>query len=103
MRGLIHPITKALYEQDGTGNVRVTHRGRLGLFSPEGRWISGELPRVRPASVRLDRRASDRQQPPVERRRHTALIPGTPGNPVRAMTRSDRVMARTDLMAVIRG
>ena len=43
MRGLIHPITKALYEQDGDGNVRVTHRGRVGVFSADGRWIGGEL------------------------------------------------------------
>ncbi|MDP9464967.1 MAG: transposase [Actinomycetota bacterium] len=43
MRGIIHPFTKALYEQDGTGNIRVTHRSRVGIFGSDGHWISGEL------------------------------------------------------------
>lgn len=43
MNGLVHPFTRALYEQDGRGNVRVTHTGRIGIFSPGGRWLSGEL------------------------------------------------------------
>ena len=43
MNGLVHPFTRALYEQDGTGNIRVTDRGRVGIFSTDGRWISGEL------------------------------------------------------------
>jgi hypothetical protein len=42
--GLKHPFTLALYEQDGHGNVRVSTRdGKVGLFSPEGVWISGEV------------------------------------------------------------
>ena len=81
VRGLIHPITKALYEQDGTGNVRVTHRGRLGLFSPEGRWISGELRESDPhlcgwiagPQIASNRLSSDDATRPV---------PGTPGNRV---------------------
>ena len=43
MKGIIHPFTKALYEQDGTGNVRVTDRKRSGIFGTDGQWISGEL------------------------------------------------------------
>jgi hypothetical protein len=43
MRGIIHPFTKALYEQDGTGNVRVTNRTCSGIFGTDGHWISGEL------------------------------------------------------------
>ena len=49
MNGIRHPFTGALHEQDGTGNVRVTARDRdtgqdlIGLFGPDGRWISGEL------------------------------------------------------------
>jgi hypothetical protein len=44
MHGIIHPFNKALYEQDGTGNIRVTDRsGRFGIFGTDGHWISGEL------------------------------------------------------------
>lgn len=43
MRGIIHPFSKALYESDADGNIRVTHGDRVGVFSSEGRWISGEL------------------------------------------------------------
>ena len=43
MKGLVHPFTKALYEQDGDGNIRVTDRGRVGIFTNDGRWVSGEL------------------------------------------------------------
>jgi hypothetical protein len=43
MKGIIHPFTKALYEQDGSGNILVTHGERSGLFGTDGRWISGEL------------------------------------------------------------
>ena len=43
MRGIVHPFTKALYEQDGSGNILVTRGDRSGLFGPDGKWISGEL------------------------------------------------------------
>jgi len=43
MRGLVHPFTKALYEQDGAGNILVTLNGRTGTFRPDGSWVSGEL------------------------------------------------------------
>ena len=43
MRGITHPFTKALYEQDGAGNIRVTAGDRSGVFGTDGRWISGEL------------------------------------------------------------
>ena len=43
MRGLLHPFTKALYEQDGNGNVQVTDGETIGVFTTNGQWISGEL------------------------------------------------------------
>ena len=44
MLGMVHPFSKALYEQDGNGNVRVTDTsGRWGLFRPDGTWVDGEL------------------------------------------------------------
>ena len=37
MLGMVHPFSKALYEQDGNGNVRVTDKdGRWGLFRADG-------------------------------------------------------------------
>lgn len=43
MNGIHHPFTKALYEQDGIGNVLVTDGANQGLFTSEGRWLSGDL------------------------------------------------------------
>ncbi len=43
MRGIVHPFSGALYEQDGEGNVLVTDGDRAGTFTTSGRWISGEL------------------------------------------------------------
>lgn len=43
MRGIRHPLTGALHEQDGTGNVLVTDGDRQGRFRPDGSWIEGEL------------------------------------------------------------
>ena len=43
MRGILHPFTKALYEQDGHGHIRVTDKGRVGIFGTDGHWISGDL------------------------------------------------------------
>ena len=43
MLGMVHPFSKALYEQDGNGNVRVTLGDTVGLFRGDGRWIDGEM------------------------------------------------------------
>ncbi len=47
MRGVVHPFTKALYEQDGTGHIRVVvpdpDGDRVGIFGVDGHWISGDV------------------------------------------------------------
>lgn len=43
MQGLYHPFTRALYELDGNGNVRVSLDGRWGVFRADGAWLEGEL------------------------------------------------------------
>jgi hypothetical protein len=43
MKGIRHPFTRALYEQDDDGNVRVSHEGKSGRFTSEGQWLEGEL------------------------------------------------------------
>lgn len=43
MRGIVHPFSKALYEQDGEGNIRVTDGDHTGVFTTRGRWIRGDL------------------------------------------------------------
>jgi hypothetical protein len=43
MNGIRHPFTRALYELDGDGAIRVTLDGKSGRFTSEGRWLSGEL------------------------------------------------------------
>lgn len=43
MKGIVHPFTGVLYEQDGEGNVRAVHKdGRVAIFTPHGRWVSGD-------------------------------------------------------------
>ena len=41
MRGMRHPLTRALYEMCDEG-VRVTHGARQGVFDNEGQWLSGD-------------------------------------------------------------
>lgn len=54
MNGIRHPFTGTLHEQDGNGNVRVTKPDRatgrevVGVFTPGGRWMSGELEEADP-------------------------------------------------------
>jgi hypothetical protein len=43
VNGIVHPFSKALYEQDGDGDVLVTNGDRSGLFTDKGRWISGDI------------------------------------------------------------
>ncbi len=43
MLGIRHPFSQALYEQDGEGNILVTDGECSGLFTSEGRWLSGNL------------------------------------------------------------
>ena len=38
-----HPFTRALYELQSDGTVRVVDGDKEGLFKRDGRWISGEL------------------------------------------------------------
>jgi hypothetical protein len=41
MRGMRHPLTRALYEICDEG-VRVTHGARQGIFDNDGRWLAGD-------------------------------------------------------------
>jgi hypothetical protein len=42
--GLRHPFSRALYEQDGKGNVKVTTTdGRVGTFTSDGTWVDGTV------------------------------------------------------------
>lgn len=43
MNGIVHPFSKALYERDEDGNIKVTDGDRVGVFTSGGRWVSGEL------------------------------------------------------------
>jgi hypothetical protein len=43
MLGIEHPFTHHLYEQDGTGLVKVSVGDRWGLFKSDGRWVEGEI------------------------------------------------------------
>lgn len=49
MEGLVHPFSKATYEKDESGHVRVTNPdGRVGVFRQDGSWVSGEKVDVDP-------------------------------------------------------
>ena len=41
MHGIIHPFSKALYEQDGAGHIKVSLDGKWGLFNIDGSYIEG--------------------------------------------------------------
>ena len=43
MKGLVHPFSKALYEQTDDGRIRVTLGDSFGVFARSGKWIEGEL------------------------------------------------------------
>ena len=44
MYGVIHPFSRALYEQDGEGNVLITQSdGRTGRYHRDGSFLDGEL------------------------------------------------------------
>lgn len=79
MKGLRHPFTRALYEQDGDGHIRVTDGEQVGIFTTDGRWLRGELRACDPqlcgwvggvqfANHRVDRAAiSDEREDPDAR------------------------------------
>ena len=49
MRGMKHPFGRALYEQDGQGDVLVTQPdGTWGRFHRDGSWVEGELKEADP-------------------------------------------------------
>lgn len=43
MQGLYHPFSKALYERHEDGLIKVTDGDKVGVFTNEGEWVSGEL------------------------------------------------------------
>ena len=44
MHGMIHPVSQALYEQDGRGNVpRGPRRQGRPVPARDGEWIEGEI------------------------------------------------------------
>ena len=49
VKGMKHPFGRALYEQDGNGNVLVTQEdGAWGRFRQDGRWLEGNLKEADP-------------------------------------------------------
>jgi hypothetical protein len=53
MRQIQHPFSRAVYELDDDFNVLVTARdGRTGTFTPEGRYLHGEVRAADPELVR---------------------------------------------------
>lgn len=43
MHGIIHPFSKALYEQDGAGHIKVSFEDKWGLFNIDGSYIEGDI------------------------------------------------------------
>jgi hypothetical protein len=44
MLGMRHPFTRALYEQDGAGHIKVTRTdGAWGIFNVDGSWVRGAV------------------------------------------------------------
>ncbi|HET9078428.1 MAG TPA: hypothetical protein VFN68_15945 [Acidimicrobiales bacterium] len=74
MRKLRHPLSGAVYEEAGTDRVQVTDReGVTGVFTGDGRWVSGELRHADPEVCRWVR-SGDNPSPRIRsNRRFTAL------------------------------
>jgi hypothetical protein len=64
MHGIIHPFSKALYEQDGAGHIKVSLDGKWGLFNIDGSYIEGEIRGCDPPQVANHRVAA----PALERK-----------------------------------
>ena len=43
MKGIVHPFTGALHEQDGKATSASRSATSVGIFGIDGHWISGEL------------------------------------------------------------
>ena len=63
MKGIVHPFSRALYEQDGAGHIRVTLDGRHGDVRRRRPLAGRRAARLRPPAVRLGRWPADRQPP----------------------------------------
>ena len=49
MRRRRHPLSNAIYEVRDDGNVEVSAKdGQVGVFSPDGVWLEGELTHADP-------------------------------------------------------
>ena len=49
MTSIIHPFdTEALYQLDEDGNIQVTRGNSVGVFTPEGVHISGDIKQADP-------------------------------------------------------
>ena len=44
----LHPFTSAVYENAGDGNIRVRLESKEGVFTWDGRWLSGTLRQADP-------------------------------------------------------
>lgn len=74
MRQLWHPLSGAIYEEAGDDRVKVTDRaGVTGVFTGDGRWVSGDL-RTADAEVCRWIRSGYNPSPRIKsNRRFTAL------------------------------
>ncbi|HVA78710.1 MAG TPA: hypothetical protein VNF27_12475 [Candidatus Binataceae bacterium] len=43
MRAIRHPLSGAIYDLQPAGTVRVEKDGKTGLFSADGKYISGDI------------------------------------------------------------
>ncbi len=49
MASMTHPFDPdSLYQLDDDGNIRITNGNRVGIFTTEGIWISGDIKQADP-------------------------------------------------------
>jgi hypothetical protein len=51
MPALKHPLTGAIYSLEPDGTVKVDNNGVVGLFTRDGRYLSGEIKQADPHLV----------------------------------------------------
>jgi len=71
MRQIRHPLSGAIYELDDGDAILVSQDGATGRFTPDGRWLDGDIRSADPELCRwigsgYRGRGTAHRQPPVQ-------------------------------------
>ena len=70
MRQIRHPLSGAIYELDDGDVIRVSQDGATGRFTPDGRWLDGDIRSADPELCRWIGSGHRGAAPPTAGRRY---------------------------------